>query len=343
MEKVTAIGLDLAKTSFQVHGVDSRGHRVLRKNLRRSQVAEFFAQLPSCVVGMEACGSAHYWARKLTSMGHEVRLIAPQFVKPYVKTHKTDAADAEAICEAVERPNMRFVPIKTPDQQAILSVHRVREGYVKARTALANQIRGLLTEYGIIFQKGIWSLTKSHQILEQADDLPGIFKQLIEMQLRHLQEIEERILETEHQIQRWHRDNEASQRLMAIPGVGILTATAMTASVGDAKQFKNSHQMAAWLGLVPRQHSTGGKPTLLGISKRGDVYLRKLMIHGARSVLCAAQNRSGAEKSWHMQVMRRRNHNVAAVALAHKNARTIWAILSKESKYDQTHRLPAAA
>lgn len=342
MKKLTVIGLDLAKAVFQVHGADEDGRAVMRKTLRRGQVAEFFAQLPACLVGMEACGGAHHWARKFREMGHEVRLIAPQYVKPYVKTNKTDAADAEAICEAMQRPGMRFVAIKTVEQQAILSVHRARQGFVLARTATANHIRGLLAEFGIVLPQGIKNLSRVREAMI-GQDLPGAFRHLIELQLHHLRELQDRIEELERQIECWHRDNEASQRLMAIPGVGILTATAVVATVGDARQFRHCRDMAAWLGLTPRQHSTGGKPKLLGISKRGDVYLRTLMIHGARAVLRHAETRAGAERAWHVQVMRRRHKNIAAVALAHKNARTMWALLAREQKYDPMRRVSEAA
>lgn len=341
MKKITTVGLDLAKSAFQVHAADEDGREVLRKSLRRSQVAEFFSKLPACRVGMEACGSAHFWARKLQGMGHEVRLMAPQYVKPYVKTNKTDAADAEAICEAMQRPGMRFVPVKNEEQQAILSVHRARQGFIRARTATGNHIRGLLAEFGIVLPKGICNLSGvADQLVER--EVPGIFRELIEMQMSHLQQLQNRIGELDGQIARWHRDSEASQRLMAIPGVGVLTATAVVATVGDARQFRNSRDMAAWLGLTPRQHSTGGKPKLLGISKRGDVYLRTLMIHGARSALLAS-NRVGAEQSWQVQLMRRRHQNIAAVALAHKNARTIWAMLAHEQRFDPLLRTPLAA
>ena len=340
MKKISAVGLDLAKAAFQVHAADERGHAVIRKSLRRGQVMEFFSQLPPCVVGMEACGSAHHGARKLISLGHEVRLIAPQYVKPYVKTNKTDAADAAAICEAMGRPDMHFVPVKTVEQQAILSVHRARQGFIRARTATANHIRGVLAEYGVVLPQGIRKLAGVQEALV-GHELPGMFRRLIDLQLHHLRELEDRISELERQIEIWHRDSEASKRLMAIPGVGVLTATAMVATVGDAKQFKNSRQMAAWLGLVPRQHSTGGKPKLLGISKRGDVYLRTLMIHGGRAVLRRSESHPNPEKIWHVQVMRRRHKNVAAVALAHKNARTIWAMLAKEQPFDLNRRMPA--
>lgn len=341
MKKISVVGLDLAKTSFQVHAADEDGHVIQKKSLRRNQVAEYFSRLPSCVIGMEACGSAHYWARKFEAMGHQTRLMAPQFVKPYVKTNKTDAADAEAICEAMQRPAMRFVTVKTQEQQAILSVHRVRQGFIRARTTTVNNIRGLVAEFGIVLPKGVSNLSALTDELDKWD-IPGIFRELMELQLSHLQHLERRIEDLDGQIQRWHRSNEASQRLMAIPGVGILTATAVVATVGNARQFRNSRDMAAWLGLTPRQHSTGGKPKLLGISKRGDVYLRTLMIHGARSALLAS-TRVGSEQSWQVQLLRRRHQNVAAVALAHKNARTMWAMLANEQIYDPLLRMPLVA
>jgi transposase len=342
MEQITTVGLDLAKTVFQVHGVDRAGRTVLRKTLRRGQVANFFAQLPACLIGMESCPGAHFWARKLVAMGHTVKRIAPQFVKPYVKTHKSDAADAEAICEAVARPNMRFVPIKTVEQQAILAVHRAREGYVKARTALANQIRGLLAEYGIVLPMGIASLKNVPLAIDQAD-LPGAFKALIQMQLEHLHTLEERIAQADAAIRHWYDENPACQRLKAIPGVGVIVATAMVASVGDARCFRNGRQLAAWLGLVPNQHSSGGRAQLGHITKRGDVYLRTLLIHGARAVLRHTQDRPDAADTWPMQRVRRRNKNIATVALAHKNARTIWALLAKEQCFDPALRAPTTA
>jgi len=340
--QITTVGIDLAKNVFQVHGVDDHGQVVLRKALKRSQVMTFFAQLPVCLIGMEACGSAHYWARRLQALGHTVRLMAPQFVKPYVKTNKNDAADAEAICEAVQRPSMRFVAVKTAEQQAVLSLHRARQGFVKARTATANQIRGLLSEFGITLPPGIAHLNMvCERMAEEA--LPASFRRLIDDLLCHYRQLDTRIIELEREIHAWHRSSDTSQRLAAIPGVGLLTATAVVASVGDARQFKNARQMAAFLGLVPRQHSSGGKPTLLSISKRGDVYLRTLMIHGARSVLHHAAARPNADQLWHVQVMQRRNRNIAAVALANKNARTMWALLVRAPAYDPQHRAAQAA
>ena len=284
---ITTVGVDLAKILFQIHGVDARGKVALRKQLKRSQVVGFFTQLPPCLVGMEACGGAHYWARKLTECGHTVKLIAPQFVKPYVKTNKNDAADAEAICEAVGRPNMRFVPIKNTEQQALLGLHRARQGFVTERTAQANQIRGLLSEFGLVMPVGIRCIeSKLPQILEDAENgLSGASRALFARLFEHFRALDRQVDELEREINAWHRENLASQRLQRIPGIGPLTASALVASVGDAKVFHNGRQFAAWLGLVPRQSSSGGKTNLLGISKRGDVYLRTLLIHGARSVL----------------------------------------------------------
>ena len=337
--KVTTIGIDLAKNIFQVHGVDERGKAVLKKALKRAQVVPFFANLKPRLIGMEACGSAHYWARKLQGLGHNVKLMAPQFVKPYVKTNKHDAADAEAICEAVTRPTMRFVPIKNDEQQAILAVHRARQGFVKARTAQANQIRGLLAEYGIVIPQGIHHLaTHLPDILEDGGNgLPGTFRQLIDRLGRHLKELDRQVHELEEQIQAWHRANEASRKLAEIPGIGPITASALVASIGDAKNFDDGRQLAAWLGLVPRQYSSGGKQTLLGISKRGDTYLRTLLIHGARAVIRVAERKVDHVGRWLTGVMGRRNKNVAAVALANKNARIVWALLAHDREYTRDY------
>jgi len=333
--KITTVGIDLAKNVIQVHGVDERGKAVLKKSLKRVQVLPFFANLPVCLIGMEACGSAHHWARKLQTLGHTVKLMAPQFVKPYVKTNKNDAADAEAICEAVTRPTMRFVPVKNGEQQAVLALHRARQGFVKARTAQANQIRGLLAEYGITIPQGINHIaTHLPDILEDWENgLPGVFRQLIDRLGAHLKELDQQVRELEVQIQVWHRANDASRKLAEIPGIGPITASALVASIGDAKAFDDGRQLAAWLGIVPRQHSTGGKQTLRGISKRGDTYLRTLLIHGARSVIRIAERKANYAGSWLAGVMGRRNKNVAAVALANKNARIVWALLAHDRKY----------
>lgn len=332
--KITTIGIDLAKNVFQVHGVNAQGKVMLKKQIKRDQMAAFFANLPPCLIGMEACGSAHHWARKLQAFGHTVQLMAPQFVKPYVKTNKNDAADAEAICEAVSRPNMRFVPIKNVDQQAVLALHRVRQGLVKARTAQANQIRGLLSEFGLIVPQGIGHITKRVPMMldEANDELPGAFRQLLQRMLEYLKDLDRQVGEMEVQIQAWHRANALSRKLEKVPGIGPITASALVASVGDAKNFANGRQLAAWLGLVPRQHSSGGKSNLLGISKRGDTYLRTLLIHGARAVIRHAERKLNAQ-GWLHHLLVRRNKNVAAVALANKNARIVWALLANDREF----------
>lgn len=342
--QITRIGLDLAKSVFQVHGVDDHDRTVVRKQLRRDQVATFFANLAPCLIGMEACGGAHHWARKLQALGHDVRLMAPQFVKPYVKSNKNDAADAEAICEAVGRPSMRFVPIKNIEQQAVLSLHRVRQGYVRARTAQANQIRGLLAEFGLVVPQGIGYVAKRvPELMEDAAiEVPGSFRLLISRLLDHLKLLHQQVEQIEGQIKAWHRANECSRRLEAVPGIGPLTASALAASIGDAKTFDNGRQLAAWLGLVPRQHSSGGKQNLLGMSKRGDAYLRTLLIHGARSVIFRVTQRADTQ-SWLYKVTARRNKNVAAVALANKTARIVWALLAHEREFRPDYAAPSAA
>jgi transposase len=335
--KITTVGIDLAKNVFQVHGINEHGKSVLKKQLRREQMAAFFVNLPACLIGMEACGSAHHWARKLQELGHTVRLMAPQFVKPYVKTNKNDAADAEAICEAVGRPNMRFVPIKNIEQQAVLALHRVRQGFVKARTAQANQIRGLLGEFGLIIPQGIGYIgTRVPELIEDAsNDLPGAFRVLVQRLLDHLKELDRQVDELEAQIQAWHRSSDLSRKVAQVPGIGPITASALVASIGDARNFDSGRQVAAWLGLVPRQHSSGGKANLLGMSKRGDSYLRTLLIHGARSVIYrAGQKPESSACSWINAVVNRRNKNVAAVALANKNARIVWALLAHDRHYE---------
>lgn len=332
--KVTTLGIDLAKNVFQLHGVNEFGKPVIKKQLKREQMAAFFVNLPPCLIGMEACGSAHHWARKLQGFGHTVKLMAPQFVKPYVKTNKNDAADAEAICEAVTRPNMRFVPIKNVEQQSVLALHTVRQGFVKARTAQANQIRGLLSEFGLIIPQGIGHIAKRvPQLIEDAsNELPGAFRLLIQRLLDHLKELDDQVKELESQIVKWHHSSELSSKLAGVPGIGPITASALVATIGDAKNFDNGRQVAAWLGLVPRQHSSGGKQNLLGISKRGDIYLRTLLIHGARSVI-HWETRKPDSCSWVSGVLKRRNKNVAAVALANKNARIVWALLAHDREF----------
>jgi transposase len=337
---VMTIGLDIAKNVFQLHGVDANGKTVLRKQLKRNQVLAFFANLSACRVGLEACSGAHYWARELIKLGHDARLISPQFVKPYVKGNKNDANDAEAICEAVGRSNMRFVPIKSIEQQDLQMLHRVRSGLVKERTALANRIRGLLSEYGIIVALGIAKLRQQlPDILEEAENgLTMAARQIFADLQEQLIELDKQVAAYGDKIQSVHRASEVSQRLGDVPGIGSITATALLAALGDGKAFTSARQVAAWLGLVPRQDSSGGKPRLLGISKRGDVYLRTLLIHGARAVVKAAAQKDDSQSRWINDLVKRRNANIAAVAVANKNARIVWALLTKSESYDVSAR-----
>ena len=340
----TRIGLDLAKMVFQVHGVDRDEQRVIKRQLRRSQMLTFFEQLPACKIGMEACAGAHYWARELGQMGHEVKLIAPQFVKPYVKSQKNDANDAEAICEAVGRPNMRFVAIKTVAQQDLQAVHRIRGELVKSRTAKVNQIRGLLAEYGEIVPARIESIRRAIPELQEdaTNGLTPLFRRLLEGLRLDLVELDRRVGELDQEIAVAAKEDPVARRLQTVPGIGPITATALVAAVGDGRQFKRGRDLAAWLGLTPGQHSSGGKDHLLGISKRGDSYLRTLLIHGARSVLRAVGNKSDPRSRWIAGVAARRHKNVAAVALANKNARIVWALLTRGEDYDSQHGMATA-
>jgi transposase len=332
---VTTIGLDIAKNVFQVHGVDANGKAILRKQLKRSQVLAFFANLPPCLAGLEACAGAHYWARELAKLGHDTRLISPQFVKPYVKGNKNDANDAEAICEAVGRPSMRFVPVKSIEQQDIQMLHRVRSGLVKERTALANRTRGLLGEYGLVVGLGLAQLRKRlPELLEDAENgLTVAARQLFSDLYDQLVEQDKQVSAYGDKIQLLHRSSPVSQALATIPGIGPIIATALVAALGNGKAFASARQVAAWLGLVPRQDSSGGKAKLLGISKRGDVYLRTLLIHGARAVVKAAAKKDDAQSRWINDLVRRRNANIAAVAVANKNARIVWALLTRTETY----------
>lgn len=333
---VTRIGLDLAKTVFQVHGVDRDERAVVRRQFKRNQVRGYFERLPACLIGMEACASAHYWAREFGKMGHEVKLIAPQFVKPYVKSQKNDANDAEAICEAAGRPSMRFVAIKTVAQQDMQAVHRIRSELVRQRTAKANQIRGLLAEYGIVVSIRMASLRRAlPEIQEDAENgLSTLFRRLLTGLREDLEGFDRRIAVLDQEIADAARVDAAAQRLQTIPGIGPVTATALVASFGDGQQFKRGRDLAACLGLVPGQHSSGGKDRLLGISKHGDSYLRTLLIHGARAVLKTAARKSDPRNRWVSSLAARRHKNVAAVALANKNARIAWAVLRHGADYD---------
>lgn len=327
--ELTTIGLDLAKEVFQVHGVDAQGRVRLVKRLRRAEVLRFFARLPVCVIGMEACAGAHFWARQLSEMGHTVKLMAPQFVKPYVKRNKNDARDAEAICEAVQRPSMRFVAVKSEAQQAVLALHTGREGLVKQRTALVNQIRGVLAEFGRVVPTGRRTLEARLPRLLAEAGLPQMLRAMLGILADQLAQLGRQIAALEAQLLAWHRQNAASRRLERIPGVGMLTATAAVAKVGNAAVYANARQFAASLGLVPRQASSGGKERLLGITKQGDAGLRRLLIHGARSVI----RREHDPHSWLGRLLARRPKNVATVALAQKNARIIWALLRHAEDY----------
>ncbi len=336
---VKVVGIDLAKRSFQVYGVDERGQRVISRTFSRTRLSEFMVNLPACTVAMEACGSAHYWARRFRTYGHEVRLIAPQFVKPFVKSNKNDAVDAEAICEAAQRPNMRFVAVKSIEQQDIQAIHRMRSLVVERRTAQVNQIRDLLLEYGIEIPQGRAAVSQRlPEILEDADNgLSECFCFRAELrgladELRHL---DERVAHYDAQIETIAQRHPQAQALMTIPGLGAKGATALVAAVGeDPRLFKNGRGLAAWLGLVPRQHSTGGRERLLGISKRGDVYLRQLLIHGARAVLRWVGRKDDPTSRWAAGLKGRRHPNVAVVALANKIARIAYAVMTTGQPYD---------
>ncbi len=334
--KIIRIGLDLAKNVFQVHGVDLQGKTGLRRQLRRNQMIEFFRKQSPCLIGMEACASAHYWARTLMAMGHEVKLIAPQFVKPYVKGNKNDANDAEAICEAVSRPNMRFVPIKTVEQQDIQALHRIRQELVHQRTAKVNQIRGLLGEYGITVEQRVPALRKKlPEILEDAENgLTAEFRVLLDGLREDLVNLDTRIGSMDQAIQKLAQEHAGAKRLQQLRGIGPITATALIAAIGNGSMFERGRDAAAWCGLTPAQHSSGGKDRLLGISKRGDAYLRTLLIHGARAVIKAAKDKEDRLSRWLQSLCARRNKNIAAVALANKTMRMAWALLTSGADYD---------
>ena len=340
-QTLSVLGIDIAKLVFHVVGMDGAGHVVLRKRLVRSELLAFIAQLSPLRIGMAACGSAHYWARRFGEHGHEVRLIAPQFVKAYVKSPKNDTRDAEAICEAVTRPTMRFVPIKRVEQQDLQALHRVRERLIKARTALVNEIRGLLSEYGVVLPQGMSKFRTS--VVRQLEAEQAKLTPLSTEVFWHLYEeflaLENRVAYDHEKLPAMGQAHPQCRRLQAIPGVGPLTATAILAAVPDAAHFKNGRQLAAWLGLVPREHSTGGKPRLLRISKRGDCYLRKLLVHGARATRRWAVLKNDPSSQWVRALIARRGKNRAAVALANKNARIVWALLA----HNQEYNAPAAA
>lgn len=333
--KITTIGIDLAKNVFQVCGMNRNGKVVLQKRLPRRKLLPFIANIPSCIIGIEACSGSHHWARSINTLGHVVKIMSPQFVKPYVKTNKNDYNDAEAICEAVCRPTMRFVAVKSIAQQDIQAVLRIREQLIKSRTAMVNQIRGLLTEYGIIIPKGINQVRKKFPfILEDAENgLSGLLRGILNQRYNALLDINSQIKYYDQQIHSIFNQMEDAKRIESIEGVGPIGATAFIAAIGDAKNFKNGRQVSAWLGLVPRQHSSGNKTILLGISKRGDQYIRTLLIHGARAVVYAASRKNDPRSQWINALVARSGANIAAVAVANKNARIMWALLAKEQDY----------
>jgi transposase len=342
--EITTIGLDLAKSVFQVHGVDATGQVVVRRSLRRAQMLPFFARLPSCLVGMEACGTSHHWARELIKLGHEVRLMPPAYVKPYVKRGKTDAADAEAVCEAVARPTMRFVPVKSPEQQAALSMHRARDLLVKQRTQLVNMIRGLLAEFGIDIPKGLErALLMARRIVDgEAPDVPMEAAKIVSTLSRQALDIHVRLREIDRDLLVWQRGNDAARRLMTIPGIGPIGATALAASITDPHQFRSGRQFAAWLGLTPLQKSSGGKERLGRISKMGDKYLRKLLIVGMTSLVRRAKYSPKTVDPRLAALLARKPVRVATVAMANKTARIVWAVMARGEIYRADHR-PALA
>ena len=337
--KHTTIGLDIAKRVFQVHAVDADSGELTRKQLKRGELLEYFVRLPAALVVMEACGASQHWARELQKLGHEVKLIAPQFVRPFVKTNKNDAADAQAIWTAAQQPEMRFVAIKTEEQQAVLALHAIRQQLIKNRTGYVNQLHGLMAEFGVCLPRGWKSmLPQAVAVLtDQSSLIPGLLRAELNRQIERVKAVSGQIMDVEHHLAAWKHKERECERIAAIPGVGLLTATAAVATIGDARTFKSGRQFAAYLGLVPRQSGTGGRVQLLGISKRGDKYLRTLLIHGARGVL----SRTGpeAKDTWLGKLTYRRPTNVAAVALANKRARQIWALMAYQRTYEPNHAM----
>lgn len=341
---VTTIGFDLAKQVFHLVGADSKGRQVMKRRIRRGGVLAYFANLPRCVVGIEACGGAHYWAREINRLGHEARLINPKFVKAYLRGEKNDYNDAAALCEAVVSPQMRFVPLKSEAQQDLQALHRLREGLIRQRTVWINRARGLLAERGIVLGQGTAAFRRGVPwLLEEVDNgLSMMFRELLAEMYEQVVWLDERIEVYNKRLAKFFAGDAACQRLKAIPGIGPMVGTALVAAVGDAHTFKNGRQLAAWVGLVPRQHSTGGRPRLLGISKRGDKHLRALLIHGARAVIRYAAGKEDRLSRWILRLQARRGTNVATVALANKLARMAWVVLSREEHYHPSG-LPAAS
>jgi transposase len=331
---IATIGLDLAKHWFQVHGVDERGQTAVRRKLRRNEVLPYFRSLAPCLVGMEACATAHHWARELAALGHEVRLMPPGYVKAYVKRNKNDAADAEAICEAVTRPSMRFVPVKTAEQQAVLMLHRARALLVRQRTMLVNALRGHMAEFGIIAPQGLRNVDDlAAELAHEQDRLPELARSILQMVVAQLNDTMARVHEIEVQLAKWHKASTFSRLLATIPGIGIMGATAIAATVTDPSLFRSGREFAAWLGMTPRQNSSGGKERLGRTSKRGDKYIRCLLISGAVAVLRHTRNRTTKDAAWVRGLLARRPTKVAAVALANKSARIAWAVMIRGEAY----------
>jgi transposase len=343
MQAVTTIGLDIAKSVFQVHGVDATGNVIVRRQLKRRYVLAFFQKLPPCVVGIEACATAHHWSRALKAIGHTVRLMPPAYVKPYVKRQKNDAADAEAICEAVTRKSMRFVETKTLEQQSCLMLHRTRHLFIRQQTAVINAIRAHLAEFGIVARVGRNGVADLLDIVANPSDgrLPEVARACLAalgVQLRMLKTL---ILDFDRRIMAWHRSNEMSKRLDEIPGVGPALATALVASVADPKAFRSARNFSAWVGLVPKQHSSGGKDRLGSISKQGDRYLRSLFTAGALAVIRYAKLHGTNHRPWLTALLARRPAKVAAIALANKIARMAWALMARGERYKEPAALAA--
>ena len=340
--EITTIGLDLAKNLFQVHAINSAGEVVVRKTLRRAQMRRFFEHLEPCLVGIEACGTSHYWAREISKCGHDVRLMPPAYVKPYVKRGKTDASDAEAICEAVTRPTMRYVAIKSREQQAMLALHRTRDLFVKQRTQLVNMIRSLLAEFGIEIRRGIEQalMIARHIAEEELADIPPLAAKVIAGLAGQVLDLQAKLRVLERELLGWHRSSDVAKRLTTIPGIGTVCATALAASVTDPQQFRSGRQFAAWLGLTPLQHSSGGKERLGRISKMGDKYLRRLLVVGMTSLVRRAKYKPEAVDPWLAGLLTRKPARLVTVALANKAARVVWAIMVRGGVY---HRPISAA